>query len=83
VTAVKTSVDRHATRTAAVALPAGTLPSGRTRSRQDGELDAPRAEETASGDKQRIDFLARQALKGLVDAAASGDLEHENLLPDS
>jgi hypothetical protein len=36
-----------------------------------------------SSDEQRIDFLARQALKGLVDAAAGGGLEHENLLPDS
>jgi len=28
-------------------------------------------------------FSRRQALKGLVDAAAGGSLEHENLLPDS
>jgi cell division protein FtsL len=77
VTAVKTSVDRHATRGAACRYTAQWA------DRQDRELDAPRAEETASGDEQRIDFLARQALKGLVDAAASGDLEHENLLPDS
>jgi hypothetical protein len=60
-----------------------TARRNRVTCRQDGEQDAPRAEETPSGDEQRVDFLARQALNGLVNAAAGGGLEHENLLLDS
>src|SRR6266487_3154764 len=50
--------------------------------RQNGKLHAPRSVESASCDKQRVDFLAREALKGCVDLAASGGLESQNLQSD-
>jgi hypothetical protein len=33
-------------------------------------------------EKQRVDFLALEALEGCIDLAAGGCLESENLLPD-